>query len=85
MGYLDRSSDDGLLDPEEAVETVRASAAALQTWHESGRVGPRPPGRLRPHAVPVPPRWQWMLAGPAYRTVFDPDSRPPRMELHRSH
>jgi phosphatidylserine/phosphatidylglycerophosphate/cardiolipin synthase-like enzyme len=83
--HLDRSTDDGLLEPEEAVQAVRSSAAALQAWHKSGRAGPRPPGRLRPHTVHVPPRWQRILAGPAYRTVFDPDGRPPRMKLHRRH
>ncbi|MCE0487805.1 phospholipase D family protein [Ornithinimicrobium sediminis] len=83
--HLDRDDDTGLLDPHAAAQAVRESAAGLQDWHAGGRVGPRPPGRLRPHEVQVPPRWQQWLASPAYRAVFDPDGRPPRMKLHRRH
>src|SRR3954466_8550684 len=35
--HLDRSSDDGLIGPGEAVEAVRSSAAALDAWHDGGR------------------------------------------------
>jgi phosphatidylserine/phosphatidylglycerophosphate/cardiolipin synthase-like enzyme len=83
--HLDRPDDTGLLDPVEAAHAVRDTAARLQAWHDGGRSGPRPPGRLRPHEVQVPPRWQRLLAGPAYRMVVDPDGRPPRMKLHRRH
>jgi hypothetical protein len=83
--HLGRADGDDaeLLAPATAAETVRRSAAALEAWHAGGRPGPRPPGRLRPHTVAAPPRWQQVLAGPAYRTVFDPDGRPPRMRLRR--
>ena len=33
-------------------DVFAASAAALQAWHDGGRSGPRPPGRLRPLRVP---------------------------------
>ena len=83
--HLDRDDDEGLLDPDEAAATVRDSAAALDAWYAAGRTGPRPPGRLRAHEVDSPPRWQRRLAAPAYRTLFDPDGRPPRMKLHGRH
>ena len=81
--HLDRADGDDrdLLDPTAAVTAVRRSAAAVEAWYAGGCSGPRPPGRLRPHAVGQPPRWQQVLAGPAYRTIFDPDGRPPRMRL----
>lgn len=74
--HLDRDGDDGLLDPDEAVEAVRSSAAALDAWYAGGRSGPRPPGRLRVHAVAPLPRWQRLLATPPYHAIVDPDGRP---------
>lgn len=87
--HLDRpqdgSDDAGLLDPVEAFETVRRRATTLEQWYADGGQGERPPGRLRPHHVADPPRWQRTLLVPAYRAVVDPDGRPPRMKLHRRH
>jgi phosphatidylserine/phosphatidylglycerophosphate/cardiolipin synthase-like enzyme len=77
--------DDVLLDPAETVATIRRRAEALQAWHERGREGPRPPGRLRPHDPDGVPRWRRLLVAPAYRAVADPDGRPPRMKVHRRH
>ncbi|MEV4626097.1 phospholipase D-like domain-containing protein [Micromonospora sp. NPDC049523] len=78
--HLDRaadgSEDDDLLDPQEAVRAIAAGAAALQAWHDGGQLGPRPPGRLRPHQ---PERLRWLTrvwAVPVYRLVYDPDGRP---------
>ena len=81
--HLDRSDGDDadLLDPDSAADTLRAAAAALDNWHDSGRPGPRPPGRLRPHRLTPPPAWQQLLAAPAYRVLSDPDGRPLRMRL----
>lgn len=80
--HLDRDPDGGedhdLLDPADAVRAITDAADALQRWHDGGRVGPRPPGRLRPHR---PERLRWhtrVWALPAYRLVYDPDGRPLR-------
>ncbi|MEZ0447389.1 phospholipase D family protein [Cellulomonas sp. ICMP 17802] len=83
--HLDRDGDDGLLDPAEAVEAVRASAAALDAWYAGGQSGPRPPGRLRTHAVPDLPLWQRVLAAPAYHAVADPDGRPWWLRVRGQH
>ncbi|MCL3862905.1 phospholipase D family protein [Actinotalea sp. K2] len=83
--HLDRDSDDDLLDPSEAVELVRRSAAALDAWHSGGRVGPRPPGRLRRHVAEVPAGWQRWVSALPYGAVLDPDGRPPRMRVHGHH
>lgn len=64
--------DADLLDPAAAVDTLRRSAEALEAWHAGGRVGPRPPGKLRVHRDPVLPRWQRVLSTPVYRVLLDP-------------
>jgi phosphatidylserine/phosphatidylglycerophosphate/cardiolipin synthase-like enzyme len=75
--HLDRADgdDEDLVDPDDTFERFRASAHALQTWHDGGRVGERPPGRLRPYRLdpmkPATRRW----ASPLYRTIYDPDGR----------
>lgn len=73
------------VDPEEGFTVLREAADALDAWHASGRVGPRPPGRLRHHeplpvALVVQP-----LARLFYRYVNDPDGRPLRLRLRRSY
>ena len=77
--HLDRaadgSEDDGLVDPSSAVEAVTASAQALQDWHDGGRIGSRPPGRLRPHQPERLGRFTRAWAEPLYRAVYDPDGR----------
>jgi len=79
MEHLD-SEDGDLLDPSAA---FARSAARLQSWHDGGRRGTRPPGRLRPlPEVPVS-RLTGAWATPMYRTVYDPDGRPLRMRLRR--
>ncbi len=83
--HLDLRSDDGLLDPDDAVAAVRACAGTLDAWYAGGRAGPRPPGRLRTHSVSFPPGWQRWLAAAAYRAFLDPDGRPPRLKLARRH
>jgi phosphatidylserine/phosphatidylglycerophosphate/cardiolipin synthase-like enzyme len=83
--HLDRDSDLGLLDPDEAAEAVRSASSALERWHAEGRTGPRPPGRLRPHRATEPSTGWRLLAAPAYRVVFDPDGRPLRMKVRGTH
>ncbi|GLY23908.1 phospholipase D-like domain-containing protein [Micromonospora sp. NBRC 101691] len=83
--HLDRPGDGNgdadLLDPADAVAAVTATADALQRWYDSGRVGPRPPGRLRPHRPERLPWYTRLWALPAYRLVYDPDGRPLRARL----
>jgi phosphatidylserine/phosphatidylglycerophosphate/cardiolipin synthase-like enzyme len=55
----------------------RTAAQALQDWYDGGRVGPRPPGQLRPlDEQAVSPRSKWWTA-PLYRGIYDPDGRSP--------
>ena len=74
--HLDRADEDGLVDPLAAFEELRRSAAALQAWYDSGRVGPRPAGRLRPLVEPALPRTTTRWATAAYHRLYDPDGRP---------
>jgi phosphatidylserine/phosphatidylglycerophosphate/cardiolipin synthase-like enzyme len=77
--HLDRaddgSQDEGLIDPADLVATLRASAEALQAWHDAGKVGPRPPGRLRPHQPEELGRLTRLWSVPVYRLMYDPDGR----------
>jgi hypothetical protein len=85
--HLDRaadgSEDEDLLDPDRFVAALAASARALEDWHQGGRRGPRPPGRLRPHAAERLPLRTRAWATPVYRLVDDPDGRPLRLRLKR--
>ena len=73
------------VDPDEGFTVLREAADALDAWHASGSVGPRPPGRLRHHEpLPVAAAVQ-PLARLFYRYVNDPDGRPLRLRLHRSY
>jgi phosphatidylserine/phosphatidylglycerophosphate/cardiolipin synthase-like enzyme len=76
--HLDQAATDDLIDPAGAVRAVDAAADALEDWHSGGRVGPRPPGRLRHHRPERLPWWTRLWAVPMYRTVYDPDGRPRR-------
>lgn len=84
--HLDRSPGDDadLVDPADAFAAFAASAARLQSWHDSGRRGERPPGRLRPYGLPRLSRSTRLWAEPLYRAVADPDGRPRRLRhTHR--
>ena len=80
----DGSRDDEILDPERFVESLEASASSLDAWHESGREGPRPPGRLRRHRADKLGLFTRLWATPVYRLLDDPDGRPLRMRLKRT-
>ena len=71
------------VDPHDMFDAFAPRPTALQAWHDGGRRGQRPPGRLRPihrvHLSPVTRAW----AGPLYRVVHDPDGRP--RALRRQH
>ncbi|TYP87097.1 phospholipase D family protein [Blastococcus xanthinilyticus] len=79
----DGSDDDLLLDPARFVSTLESRAAALAAWHEDGRRGPRPPGRLRPHDPERLSRLTKLWATPVYRLLVDPDGRPLRLRLRK--
>jgi phosphatidylserine/phosphatidylglycerophosphate/cardiolipin synthase-like enzyme len=64
------------IDPYAMFDRFAAAARSLQAWHDGGRRGARPPGRLRPIRLPrfSPLTRAW--AKPMYRVVHDPDGRP---------
>jgi phosphatidylserine/phosphatidylglycerophosphate/cardiolipin synthase-like enzyme len=83
--HLDRPVDP--TDPEPAVmeDCVDAAgmfaayercAAGLDEWYDSGRSGPKPPGRLRRMQPPKLGALARALALPAYLNLHDPDGRP---------
>jgi phosphatidylserine/phosphatidylglycerophosphate/cardiolipin synthase-like enzyme len=84
--HLDRLSDvadRGLqevmadcIDPDAMYDAYAEAAARLESWHRGGRVGDRPPGRLRP--IPLPPlsRLTRMWAKIPLDVLHDPDGRP---------
>jgi phosphatidylserine/phosphatidylglycerophosphate/cardiolipin synthase-like enzyme len=76
--HLDRADGDdvGLIDAGDVFAAFAASAGQLQAWHDEGRRGPRPPGRLRPYALPQLTSFTRSWAGPAYRRLYDRDGRP---------
>ncbi|GIE92772.1 phospholipase D family protein [Paractinoplanes rishiriensis] len=74
--HLGQESDEGIVDPLEAVRTATAAADRLRDWCNGGRRGARPPGRLIPHETERLPWYQRGWALPAYRLVYDPDGRP---------
>ncbi len=83
--HLDRapdgSDDDGIVDLAAVVDTIKASATALEEWHAGGRKGTRPPGRLRPHQPEKLGVLTRVWAEPAYRAFYDPDGRSYRARL----
>jgi phosphatidylserine/phosphatidylglycerophosphate/cardiolipin synthase-like enzyme len=83
--HLERevTDDADLLDPIGAFAAFSVSALRLQQWHDHGRTGPRPPGRLRPYAAARLTRRTLAWATPLYRMVADPDGRP--RALRRAH
>jgi phosphatidylserine/phosphatidylglycerophosphate/cardiolipin synthase-like enzyme len=76
--HLDRTDgdDDDLIDPRSAFAAFARSAEQLQRWHDGGRRGERPPGRVRRYRQDRLPRRTTVWAAPLYRTFYDPDGRP---------
>ncbi|MGW0392894.1 phospholipase D family protein [Streptomyces sp. NPDC003042] len=66
---------DPLCDPLRAFEAFAASAAALDAWHEGGRRGPKPPGRLRAYRPPDLSYAARRFTMPLHRLLIDPDGR----------
>ena len=77
----DEASAQGFADPHAFFRAFEESAAALDAWHESGRTGPRPPGRLRRLAPPELGPVAKVVALPPYLALHDPDGRPLRLRL----
>jgi phosphatidylserine/phosphatidylglycerophosphate/cardiolipin synthase-like enzyme len=79
--HLDRADGDDadLVDPKSAFDAFGQSAAELQRWYDGGKVGPRPPGRLRPYRLDRLSRATLAWATPLYKAIADPDGRPPRL------
>jgi phosphatidylserine/phosphatidylglycerophosphate/cardiolipin synthase-like enzyme len=72
----DQHDDTDLLDPVRGFQVWQATAARLQAWYQGGRIGPRPPGRILPHQVPLAPALKARWVPPLYRVAIDPDGRP---------
>lgn len=83
--HLNRAAgdDEDLVDPASFFDAIRTSAERLDEWHRAPSASPRPTGRLRPHTIDVPPKYQQRLAAVAYRLFVDPDGRPMRMRIKR--
>ena len=82
--HLDREvDDDSLLDVmADCVDATGIFAAydeaasRLDAWHDGGRVGPRPAGRLRRLPLPDLGRLERAAATIPYLLLHDPDGRP---------
>ncbi|MFD7258238.1 phospholipase D family protein [Streptomyces sp. NPDC059874] len=75
---------DVLCDPVTAFAAFQETAAALDAWHEGGRRGPRPPGRLRRYVPPELPKAKRVLATPLHHVLVDPDGRPFGLRRHNA-
>lgn len=81
--HLDRDEDDvdDCVEPAGMYDAFEKSAAVLDDWYDSGRAGPRPPGRLRRLEVPELGRMARVAALAPYLAMHDPDGRPMRLRL----
>ena len=82
--HLDLDGDESLIDPDDAVKKIEATADALDAWYAGGRVGERPPGRLRRHHPQKLGPLSRLWATPVYKIVYDPDGRPWRKRMRRA-
>jgi phosphatidylserine/phosphatidylglycerophosphate/cardiolipin synthase-like enzyme len=81
----DPDTPDPLCDPAETFHLFAASAAALDTWHQGGRQGDRPAGRLRTYSAPHLSPTTKALSTPLYRLIADPDGRPLPLRRHNTY
>jgi phosphatidylserine/phosphatidylglycerophosphate/cardiolipin synthase-like enzyme len=83
--HLDRADgdDEDLRDPVAAFHLFAKTARELDSWHAAGRVGPRPPGRLRRYQPQPLKTVTAAWAAPVYRFLADPDGRPPALRRAR--
>ena len=80
---VDASDDASLLramadcvDPHEMFRVYAEAAERLDAWHDGGRQGERPAGRLRRLSIPELGRLDRLIALPPYLFLHDPDGRP---------
>ena len=64
------------IDADDFFAAYADSAARLDAWHDGGRVGERPPGRLRRLQPPELSRLERVAATVPYLSLHDPDGRP---------
>ena len=83
LDRLDDAATNGLdgamadcVEPAGLFDAYAASAGRLDAWHASGRVGERPPGRLRRLPLPELTAWQRGWAKVPLEVLHDPDGRP---------
>jgi phosphatidylserine/phosphatidylglycerophosphate/cardiolipin synthase-like enzyme len=70
------AADGDLVEPARWIATLRSTAQALDTWHASGKQGPRPRGRLRSHPYDRVPKLSRPILHLLHAWVLDPDGRP---------
>ncbi|MGW1963545.1 phospholipase D family protein [Streptomyces sp. NPDC001935] len=88
LEHLDRDGNGeaaALCEPGRAFAAYADSAAALDAWHDDGRHGPRPSGRLRTYHPPRLSRITRALTDPLYRVIADPDGRPRSLRRHNAY
>ncbi|MFE6063856.1 phospholipase D family protein [Streptomyces sp. NPDC056431] len=83
-GQRAAAAPDALCDPASAFGAFEEAAAALDAWHDAGRGGPRPAGRLRRYTPPDLSGAQRALATPLHHVLVDPDGRPLRLRRHNT-
>ena len=87
--HLDAGDDPAttaeLSDPLGVFAAFARSAAALDAWHDGGRHGPRPPGRLRAYRPPALSPVSATVARPLNRLMIDPDGRPGRLRRRNTY
>jgi phosphatidylserine/phosphatidylglycerophosphate/cardiolipin synthase-like enzyme len=69
------------VDPEGQFAAFEQAATELDAWHQGGKQGPRPSGRLRRLAVPDLGVLTRVAALPPYLLLHDPDGRPKGLRL----
>ena len=76
--HLDRDVEEmqDCVDARGMFKAYDESARRLDEWHATGRVGLRPPGRLRRLEPPRISRLARLVATPPYLALHDPDGRP---------
>jgi phosphatidylserine/phosphatidylglycerophosphate/cardiolipin synthase-like enzyme len=75
LGRADADVAD-LVDPEAWFTALRDAAAALDSWHDAGCIGPRPSGHLRRHPRERVSRLARPLLHWVHARLLDPDGRP---------